>query len=87
MAEDHSDKSVLICCRVADIDPPVASTVDSCSECRKAVWRARSSPDTDLVLCMQCGEAQIRADQAAGKEVVFERLSDEQRKEIGKYYG
>jgi hypothetical protein len=82
MTFQPDEKSVLVCCRVADIDPPVTSTVDSCGECGKAVWRALSSPEVDLVLCMQCGEAQIRAAQAAGKPVVFGGLTAEQRKEI-----
>jgi hypothetical protein len=76
------DQTVLICCRVAEIDPPVNSTVDSCSTCGKAVWRALSSPEVDLILCMQCGEAQIGAAKAADKKVEFGVLTDEQRKDI-----
>jgi hypothetical protein len=89
MAEGHTsdDQTVLICCRVADIDQPVTSSVDSCGECGKAVWRALSSPEVDLVLCMQCAEAQVRAAKAAGKSVVFEEITDAQRKDIEEYHG
>jgi hypothetical protein len=76
------EKNVLVCCRVADIDPPVASTVECCGNCGKAVWRALSSPDTDMILCIQCGYAQIRAAKAAGKPVMFEGPTAEQLQEI-----
>jgi hypothetical protein len=79
------DQTVLVCCRVADIDPPVTSSVDSCGECGKPVWRALSSPEADLILCMQCCETEIRAAQAAGKKIEFGGLTDEQRKEVEKY--
>jgi hypothetical protein len=83
MADDQDDKTVLICCRVADIDPPVASIVDCCGRCGKAVWRALSSPDdVDMVLCMQCAEAEVRARQAAGEPIEFGGITDKQRKEF-----
>jgi hypothetical protein len=79
------EERVLVCCRVADIVPPVASTVESCGKCGKAVWRALSSPEVDLIICMQCAEAQIRADQDAGKAIEIEGPTDEQRKDIKKW--
>jgi hypothetical protein len=80
------DDRVLICVRVADIDPPVASIVDSCGLCGKAVWRALSSPDdVDMVFCLQCAEAEVRAAQAAGKKVEFGGITDKQRKEFERW--
>jgi hypothetical protein len=73
------DKSVLVCCRVADIDPPAISTVTSCDACGKAVWCARSSPPADLIWCMQCAAA---AAKAAGEAVMFEPPTKQQLKDL-----
>jgi hypothetical protein len=47
-------KEVLICHRVADVEPLVASTVDECNFCHAAVWRAVSSPNVGLIMCSAC---------------------------------
>jgi hypothetical protein len=49
-----SEESVLVCSPCNDNEPKVQSFVDACSKCGCAVWRAFSSPEADIVLCMAC---------------------------------
>jgi hypothetical protein len=51
-----SEKRALLSMRLADMpNPRTPSTIVRCDHCDIAVWRAKSSPKTDMVLCMQCG--------------------------------
>lgn len=51
---DH-DLTYLVCQRIDDLPtPPVASRPSVCSECRKRVWVALSSPEGHALLCWQC---------------------------------
>jgi hypothetical protein len=77
------EKSVLICYPVAAGEPPAESFVDTCNECRRAVWRAFSSPkDIDIVLCAACAEKEIVAARARGAPVKFEPPTKEQIEEV-----
>ena len=64
--------NTLICRRVADLDDPhVQSFIDACERCKKAVWRAYSSPkNVDRVICNHCVEADVTDYKAAGEHVV-----------------
>jgi hypothetical protein len=52
----NSEKRLLLSMRVADMpDPRTPSSIVRCDHCDMAVWRAKSSPKADKVICMQCG--------------------------------
>jgi hypothetical protein len=57
--EFKENDRVLICQRVADFEPAVQSHVDTCVLCARPVWRARSSPEADYVICLPCGRKQL----------------------------
>lgn len=80
--------NTLICRRVADMDDPhVQSYIDACARCKKAVWRAYSSPkNVDRVICGHCVDADVAEYEAAGENVVkVVKPTDEQMDDIRKW--
>ena len=69
---------VLICQRVADFEPKVQSHIDTCVLCQRSVWRTRSSPEADYVICLPCGRQQL----AKYPEKKIEALTKEQLEEV-----
>jgi hypothetical protein len=76
------EKSVLICCAVAKTEPMAESFVSECDECGRAVWRAFSSPDTDIALCSDCAGREIQAAQRRGENFKIEPPTKEQIEEL-----
>lgn len=76
-----SEKHALICWPVAAGEPKARSFVSECDECGCAVWRAYSSPDTDVVFCVDCATTQIKAAKERGQDVEFEKPTKEQEEE------
>lgn len=83
MSDD--DESVLVCERVLDMPiPPLLSSIGRCSECPARVWVAQSSPKArSRTLCMPCA----RKIMAADPSLKFERLTDEQVRDILHWHG
>jgi hypothetical protein len=74
-----SEKRLLMSMRVADMpNPGTPSTIVHCDHCDMAVWYAKSSPKTDMVLCMQCGLDVVEPDSR------FEPLTAKQLRAIRK---
>jgi hypothetical protein len=74
-----SEESVLICRLCVECEPEVESHVDTCHDCRRALWRAFSSPKCDMVLCAMCAVKRIRAE---GVTPQFEKPTKEQVEDI-----
>lgn len=70
---------ILVCVPVRKGYTPLKSSYQSlCTECKRAVWIARSSPITDRVLCIECGLKIMNA----SKSVEVAPPTNEQIKEI-----
>ena len=82
MKEDDDNRSVLICNLVAECEPYVEAYVDACDQCGRAIWRAFSSPQTDLDWCGECALVEIKNAKEKRHKIEFEKLSKEQEEEI-----
>jgi hypothetical protein len=52
-----ADVPVLVCMRIADIDPaPVPSLPNFCSLCGWRVWVSLTSPPIETIWCSHCAE-------------------------------
>ena len=81
-----NNESALICKRTTDLlEPKVPSAISSCDVCDAAVWKAFSSPNTDVVICYQCASAEIEAGQARGEKINFREPSKLQMSDIKDY--
>jgi len=76
------DTTVLLCCRVADIEPGAQSTIATCDTCGAPVWIANSSPETTERICVPCFS--VRMAQIGDETVQIMPLTDKQLKDIGK---
>jgi hypothetical protein len=57
----NGDKTYLVCLPVRDdYVPPVLSSKARCDKCGAQVWRAHSSPQDALPLCISCLKAQTK---------------------------
>jgi hypothetical protein len=51
----NTEKNYLVCMPVRDdYVPPVLSSKTRCDKCGAEVWRAHSSPQDALAICMSC---------------------------------
>jgi hypothetical protein len=76
-----SEQSVLICWPIAAGEPKAESFVSECDDCGCAIWRAFSSPDTDIVLCSDCASKDIQEAQKRGVNIKFDHPTKEQTEE------
>jgi hypothetical protein len=77
-----SEKTVLICMRVADCDPHTESIIVGCDDCSAPLWLANSSPETDERICLKCLAA--RASALAETVIELEPMTQEQIKDVKK---
>jgi Zn ribbon nucleic-acid-binding protein len=57
---EENKLTFIVCIRVIDLDEPrIVSWKDTCSQCRKQVWRA-DAVSVDKVLCVQCATDLMR---------------------------
>lgn len=72
---DSTEPNYVVCLRVSDTDSPVeGSTQDKCGRCDADVWISIASrafvQDYDaMILCMNCGLAQMQDEKEKGQEV------------------
>jgi hypothetical protein len=81
--EDMTDRNILVCYRVADLDPHVESRVEDCDRCTSNVWVALSSPQADLIFCHQCAFEVFGPTPEPHKKV---RITVEQVTDIMRYH-
>jgi hypothetical protein len=77
-----SEKTVLVCLRVADTEPHAQSVIVDCDGCGAPIWVANSSPETDERICLRCLSARARA--LAETVIELEPLTDKQIEDIKK---
>jgi hypothetical protein len=68
------------------VEPTTQSRVDACCRCGCAVWRALSSPEGPIAICIDCLPADVEQAVANGSDVKVAALTEEQLEELRKYF-
>jgi hypothetical protein len=78
IVDDVPGDATLVCYRVTDAVPSVASHKGRCRECRQKVWIANSSPRGLRTLCTRCVLMEI--DEDAVLHITEKQLADVKRR-------